>query len=164
MVRTFMFSILAIGEIVMADQMTNALALVGIPLGNVEIAQLPQQDDSSPDTLFLGVARALAVGNIGDLYSHFDANYFTSLTGYACLQDIPATAVSSFEATMHDSNLSNIVIMAYSTSTSNQFLRIDAILQENFTSRSLTEPLELTIEQQSANWKIVSYDDDNWDD
>lgn len=164
MVRTFMFSMFAIGGIAMADPMTNALALVGIPLGNAEIVQLPQQDDSSPDTLFLGMARALAVGDIGDLYSHFDSNYFSSLTGYACLQDIPATVASSFEATMHDSNLSNIIITAYSTSTSNQFLRIDAVLQENFTNRSLTEPLKLTIEQQSDNWKIVSYDDDTWDD
>lgn len=155
---------LATACVCFADPSTNVVALVGIPLRTAEIVLLPQQDDSSPDTLFLGVVRALVTGEIRDLFSHFDANYFADLTGYADLQSIPSSTDSSFASTMQDSAVSNIVITAFSTSVSNQFVRIDASLQENFSQRSVVEPLQLTLEQNAGIWKIVSYDDDKWDD
>ena len=64
---------------------------------------------------------------------------------------------------MQDTGFSNIVITAYSISSSNQFIHIEASLQESFSQRSLTENLKLLLIQDASNWKITRYDDDDWD-
>ena len=163
MVKSFIILAFAFAGICFADSVTNVSALVGIPLGNAEIAQMPERDGSSPDTVFLGTVKALQTGDLLDLYFHFDANYLTSLTGYADLQDIPAEMLSSFSVTMQDANFSNIVITAYTTFVSNQYVLVNASLQENFSHRSLTESLKLSLQQNGSIWKIVSYDDNDWD-
>ena len=100
MVKKNILCVLATTCVCFADPSTNVVALIGIPLRTAEIVLLPHQDDSSPDTLFLGVVRALVTGEIRDLFSHFDANYFADLTGYADLQSIPSSTDSSFASTM----------------------------------------------------------------
>lgn len=162
MVKHFVVLALASAGICLGDPLTNASALVGISLGSAQISQLPERDGSSPDTVFLGVVRALQTGELPDLYYHFQTNYLASITGYANLQDIPAETVSSFSMVMQDINFSNVIITAYSTSVSNQNVRINALLQENYSQRSLTEALKLALEQDDSTWKIVSYDDDDW--
>lgn len=164
MVKTLAFFWLTMVGVCIADPFTNAMSLVGVPLGFAQISALPVRDASSPDSVFLGIVRSLQTGEIVDLYYHFETNYLASITEYASYQSISVETASSFRTTMQDSSLSNIVIAAYSSSTSNQFIRINALLQENFSQRSIAEPLRLTLGQYSGNWKIVSYDDDNWDD
>lgn len=163
MVKSLILLALAFAEICFADPATNVSALVGIPLGNAEIAQMPECDGSSPDAVFLGTVKALQTGELLDLYFHFDANYLANLTGYTDLQDIPAEIVSSFSVTMQDANFSNIVITAYTSSVSNQCVLVNASLQENYCHRSLTENLKLSLQQNASTWKIVSYDDNDWD-
>lgn len=149
-----------------ADPLTNVTTLVGVPLTTNEIARIPPRDGASPDTVFLGVIRALQTGNLRDLYYHFETNYLFTIEGYYNVENVPAETVSSFRDIMNDSNFSNIVIMSFSTTVSNQVTRITATLKENFLSRTLLEPLAVSVRrnQESANWKIVSFDDDKWDE
>ena len=166
MVRIVMGTSWLISAMCFADPMTNATALVGASLTTNMIARLPSRDADSPDTVFLGVVRALRTGSLRDLYFHFDTNYLFTIAGHHNVEDIPDETVSSFHAVMSDSNFSNIVIMSYSTATSNQITRISATLKETYSCRTLIEPLVLSVRQGegSAKWKIVSYDDDKWDD
>ena len=166
MVRIVMAATLLINVICFADPMTNATALVGASLTTNSIARLPSRDAATPDTVFLGVVRALRTGSLRDLYYHFETNYLFTIAGHYNVEDIPDESVSPFRTFMTDSNFSNIVIMAYSTTVSNQITRITATLKENYSSRTLIEPLVLNVRQNdgSTNWKIVSYDDDKWDD
>lgn len=147
-----------------AEPLTNATALVGVQLTTNEIARLPSCDATSPDTVFLGTIKALRTGNLRELYYHFETNYLYSLTGYHDLQNIPNATISSFQTVMTDTNFSNVVIMAYSMANSNQVLRVTSSLQENYLSRTLTEPLILNLRSFPNGWKIVSYDDDKWDE
>ena len=147
-----------------AEPLTNATALVGVQLTTNEIARLPSYDATSPDTVFLGTIKALRTGNLRELYYHFETNYLYSLTGQYDLQSIPDATISSFQTVMSDTNFSNVVISAYSTANSNQVLRVTSSLQENYLSRTLTEPLILNLRSYPNGWKIVSYDDDKWDD
>ena len=144
----------------------NATSLVGVSLTTNAIAQLPSRDATSPDTVFLGVVRALRTGNLRDIYYHFETNYLFTIAGCYNVEDIPDESVSSFQTVMTDSNFSNIVIIAYSTTVSNRITRISATLKENYSCRTLIEPLVLSVQRNegSTNWKIVSYDDDKWDD
>ena len=147
-----------------AEPLTNATALVGVQLTANEIARLPSCDATSPDTVFLGTIKALRKGNLRELYYHFETNYLYSLTGYYDLQNIPNATISSFQTVMTDTNFSNVVIVAYSMANSNQVLRVTSSLQENYLSRTLTEPLILNLKSFPIGWKIVSYDDDKWDE
>ena len=147
-----------------AEPLTNATALVGVQLTTNEIARLPSCDATSPDTVFLGTIKALRTGNLRELYYHFETNYLYSLTGYYDLQNIPNATISSFQTVMTDTNFSNVVIVAYSMANSNQVLRVTSSLQENYLSRTLTEPLILNLKSFPHGWKIVSYDDDKWDE
>jgi len=166
MVRIVMATALLINAVCFADQITNVTSLVGASLSTNVIVQLPTRDAATPDTVFLGVVRALRTGNLRDLYYHFETNYLFTIAGQYNVENIPNEAVSSFRTAMADSNFSNIVIMSYSVMESNQITRITATLKENYTSRTLIEPLVLNVRpnQGSTNWKIVSYDDDKWDD
>ena len=147
-----------------ADQLTNVTSLVGMPLTTNEIVRLPSRDASSPDTVFLGAIRALRMGRLNDLYYHFETNYLFSLTGHYNSENIPPEMVSSFEAVMNDDNFSNMVVTAYSVLPSNQFVMVSASLQENYSSRALTEPIKLALRQVATGWKIVAYDEDKWDE
>lgn len=60
--------------------------------------------------------------------------------------------------------LSAAVVVAYSTLSSNQQVRVSASLQENFTVRTMTEPLSLTLRREATGWKIVAFDDDKWNE
>lgn len=148
----------------LADPLTNVNSLVGVPLTTNEIIQLPSRDAASPDTVFLGTVRALRMGCLRDLFYHFETNYLFNVTGCYNQDDIPLETVLSFQAVMNDDNFSNVVITAYSTATSNQFVRVAASLQENHISRTFIEPLSLTLHQSSSGWKIVAYDDDKWNE
>ncbi len=163
MVNLFLLLVVATVNICLADPVTNVSAIVGLPQGNAEISQFPQCDGSSPDTVFLGTIRALREGEFLDLCFHFETNYLFNVTGYANVQVIPASTVESFRTSMQDTGFSNIVITAYSISSSNQFIHIEASLQESFSQRSLTENLKLLLIQDASNWKITRYDDDDWD-
>lgn len=163
MVKRIMLAVSLAATICVAEPLTNVTALVGVPLTTNEICRLPSCDATSPDTVFLGTIKALQTGNLRHLYYHFETNYLFSLTGFYNSQSIPADTVASFQAVMCDTNFSNVVITAYSTATSNQFLRITSSLQENYTSRTLTEPLVLTLRKNANSWKIVAYDDNKWD-
>ena len=147
-----------------ADPLTNATALVGIQLTDNEIARLPSCDETSPDTVFLGTIKALRTGNLRELCYHFETNYLYPLTGYHDLQSIPDAIISSFQTVMTDANFSNVVIAAYSMVNSNQVLRVATSLQENYLNRTLTEPLILNLKLYPNGWKIVSYDEDKWDE
>ena len=150
--------------ICVAEPLTNATDLVGVQLTANEITRLPSCDATSPDTVFLGTIKALRTGNLRELYYHFETNYLYSLTGHYDLQSIPDATISSFQTVMADTNFSNVVISVYSTANSNQVLRVTSSLQENYLSRTLTEPLILNLRSCPNGWKIVSYDDDKWDD
>ena len=147
-----------------AEPLTNATSLVGVTLTTNEISRLPSCSAVSPDTVFLGTVKALQTGDLRGLYYHFETNYMFSLIGYNTPSNVPAGMVSSFRSAMSDGSFSNIVIAAYSTSVSNQLVRVSATLQENFVGRTLTEPLTLTLRQYVNGWKIVVYDDDKWDE
>lgn len=147
-----------------ATSVTNVQSIVGVPLGSAEIVGLPENDGSSPDTVFLGVVKALRAGELTALYFHFETNYLKSLTGLAGVQDIPAEDIDSFRTVMLDPCLSNIVITAYSASCNGQCATVEAALQENFAGRTLLDDVKLTLKHDSSGWKIISYDDDNWDD
>lgn len=147
-----------------ADPLTNVASLVGLPLTTNEITQLPSRDAASPDTVFLGTIRALRTGNLNDLFYHFETNYLFSLTGYYDPEDIPIEMSTSFQTVMCDAIFSNIVVIAYSVVPSNQFTRVSASLQENYSSRTLTEPITLALRQNTTEWKIIAYDDDKWDE
>ena len=148
----------------LAEPLTNATLLIGMSLTTNEIVRLPICDSTSPDTVFLGTVRALREGNLRNLYYHFETNYLFSLTGYHIHSNVPEETASSFHAVMSDAHLSNLVIVAYSVLSSNQFVRISASLQENYVNRTLSEPIALTLSQNQTGWKIISYDDDKWDD
>jgi len=147
-----------------AEPLTNATALVGVHLTTNEIARLPSCDATSPDTVFLGTIKALRTGNLRELYYHFETNYLYSLTGHYDSQGIPAEAAASFQTVMGDTNFSNVVITSYSMATTNQVLRVSSSLQENYTSRTLNTPFVLTLRANANGWKVVSYDDDKWDE
>ena len=147
-----------------AEPLTNATALVGVQLTTNEIARLPSCDATSPDTVFLGTIKALRTGNLRELYYHFETNYLYSLTGYYDSQSIPSETTASFQTVMGDANFSNVVITAFSVATSNQVLKVSSLLQENYTSRTLNTPFVLTLRANANEWKIVSYDDDKWDE
>lgn len=164
MVREFILLMAFATAPCFADPLTNVASLVGTPLTTNEIVQLPSRDASSPDTVFLGTIRALRMGRLNDLYFHFETNYLFSLTGHYNSENIPSEIVSSFEAVMSDDNFSNVVVTAYSVLPSNQLVRVSASLQENYSSRALTEPLTLSLRQVATGWKIVAYDEDKWDE
>lgn len=164
MVTRFFWAIMLTGGLCIAEPLTNAASLVGIPLGASEIFRLPSCDATSPDTVFLGTIKALQTGNLQHLYFHFETNYLFSLTGYSNSQGIPDETIASFQSSMSDANFSNMVITTYSLTTSNQFLRVASSLQEHYISRTITEPLTITLRQCTTGWKIVSYDDDKWDE
>ena len=147
-----------------AEPLTNATSLVGLSLTTNEVLRLPSCDASTPDTVFLGTVKALQMGNLRELYYHFEQNYLYGLTGHHDPSTVPEETVTSFQSVMMDSNFSNIVIAAYATSTSNQFVRVTASLRENYASRTLTEPLTLTLRNSTNGWKVVVYDDDKWDE
>lgn len=147
-----------------AEPLTNVTALVGVQLTTNEIYRLPSCDATSPDTVFLGTLKALRTGNLRELYYHFETNYLYSLTGFHDLQSIPGAVISSFRTVMTDTNFCSVVIAAYSMANSNQVLRITSSLQENYLSRALIEPLILNLRSYPNGWKIVSYDDDKWDE
>lgn len=148
----------------LAEPLTNATSLVGVALTTNEVLRLPSCDASTPDTVFLGTIRALRTGNLRELYYHFESNYLYGLTGHYNPSTVSAETVASFQSVMMDPNFSNIVIVAYATSISNQFVRVTASLRENYTSRTLTEPLTLTLCNNTGGWKVVVYDDDKWDE
>ena len=164
MVRIFFLLTSFTAATCFADPLTNVTPLVGMPLTRNEIVQLPSRDATSPDTVFLGAIRALRMGQLNDLYYHFETNYLFSLTGYYNLENIPMEMAASFQAAMCDINFSNIVVTSYSVMPSNQFTRVSASLQENYSSRTLTEPITLTLRQNTTGWKIIAYDDDKWDE
>ena len=163
MVKIVTLTALLTTAVGIAEPLTNATSLVGIALTANEVLRLPSCDASTPDTVFLGTVKALQTGNLRELYYHFEPNYLYGLTGYCNSLTVPAETVASFRSVMMDSNFSNIVITAYSISTSNQFVRITASLRENYTSRTLTEPLTLMLGNSTNGWKVVAYDDDKWD-
>lgn len=164
MVRRVVLMTSLMSMVCVAEPLTNATALVGVQLTTNEIARLPSCDATSPDTVFLGTIKALRTGNLRELYYHFETNYLYSLTGYYDLQNIPNATISSFQTVMIDTNFSNVVIVAYSMANSNQVLRVTSSLQENYLSRKLTELLILNLKSFPNGWKIVSYDDDKWDE
>lgn len=147
-----------------AGPLTNATSLVGVTLTTNELLQLPSCDASTPDTVFLGTVRALQTGNLRELYYHFEPSYLYGLTGYDNPSNVPAEIVASFQYVMSDTNFSHIVIAAYSTLTSNQLVRVAASLQENYTTRTLTEPMTLTLCNSTNGWKVVGFDDEEWEE
>lgn len=164
MVKRVMLMTSLMSMICVAEPLTNATALIGVQLTANEIARLPSCDATSPDTVFLGTIKALRTGNLRELYYHFETNYLYSLTGHYDLQSISDATISSFQTVMTDTNFSNVVIVAYSMANSNQVLRVTSSLQENYLRRTLTEPLILNLRAYPNGWKIVSYDDDKWDE
>lgn len=164
MVKIITLTVLLTTAVCIAEPLTNATSLVGVALTTNEVLRLPSCDASTPDTVFLGTVRALRTGNLRELYYHFEPNYLYGLTGHYNPSTVPAETVASFQSVMMDPNFSNIVIVAYATSTSNQFVRVTASLRENYTSRTLTEPLTLTLCNSTGGWKVVVYDDDKWDE
>ncbi len=164
MVKRVVLIISLMTTVCVADPLTNATALVGVQLTTNEIARLPSCDATSPDTVFLGTIKALRTGNLRELYYHFETNYLYSLTGHYDSQGVSAEAAVSFQTVMADTNFSNVVIMSYSVATSNQVLKISSSLQENYTSRTLNTPFVLTLRANANGWKVVSYDDDKWDE
>ena len=147
-----------------AEPLTNATSLIGVSMTTNEILRLPSCDASTPDTVFLGAVRALRTGNLRELYYHFDSYYLYGLTGYSNPLNVPSETVASFQSVMRDSNFSNVVIAAYSTSTSNQFIRVSASLRENYVSRTLLEQFTLTFRNCTNGWKIIAFDDDKWNE
>ena len=147
-----------------AEPMTNATALIGVPLSTNEIARLPSCNATAPDTVFLGVVRSMLTGNLQELCYHFDGDYISSLPLNFNPTNISEEMASSFREMMYKPDFSNLVVTAYSASPSNQHVRVTASLRENFTARTLTEPLSLTLKQDSTGWKIISYDDDKWNE
>jgi hypothetical protein len=141
---------------------TNAASLVGVPLTTNELLRLPPCDASTPDTVFLGTLRALQTGNLRELYFHFEPDYLHRLTGYRNPSEVSAEDEASFRALMSDTNFSHVVIAAYATSASNQFVRVAASVQENYTTRTLTENGTLTLCNGTNGWKIAVFDDDKW--
>lgn len=164
MVKKVVLTILLMSTVCIADSLTNASALVGVQLTTNEIARLPSCDATSPDAVFLGTIKALRTGNLRELYYHFETNYLYSFAGCYDAQSVPAETASSFQTVMTDAAFSNVVITAYSMAASNQFLRVSSLLQENYSSRTLTNPFVLTLHLGANGWKIVSYDDDKWDE
>ncbi len=164
MVKRVVLTILLMSTACVAEPLTNVTALIGVQLTTNEIARLPSCDATSPDAVFLGTIKALRTGNLRELYYHFETNYLYSLTGYYNSQSVPTENATSFQTVMIDTNFSNLVITAYSMATSNQVLRVSSSLQENYTSRTLNTPFVLTLRVNANEWKIVSYDDDKWDD
>lgn len=164
MVRIIVVNALLTTVVCIAEPLTNATSLIGASLTTNEVLRLPSCDASTPDTVFLGVVKALQSGNLRELYYHFDSNYLYGLTGYCNSLSVPAETLASFQSVMSDSNFSNVVIVAYATSTSNQFVRVSASLRENYTSRSVLEQFTLTLGNSTNGWKIISYDDDKWND
>ncbi len=149
---------------VVMEPLTNATALVGVPLSTNELARLPSCDASSPDTVFLGTVKALRSGNLRELYYHFETNYLFGLTGLCGTTNISEDVAASFGTVMNDSDFSNLVVVAYSTLSSNQQVSVSASLRENFTVRTMTEPLSLTLRREATGWKIVAFDDDKWNE
>lgn len=164
MVKIIELTVLLTATVCLAEPLTNATSLVGISLTTNELLQLPSCDASTPDTVFLGTVRALQTGNLRELYYHFEASYLHDLTGYSNPSNVPPETVASFQSVMSDTNFSHIVITEYSTSTSNQFVRVSSSLRENYTTRTLTEPMTLTLCNGTNGWKVVVFDDDKWDE
>lgn len=164
MVKKVVLAISLMSTVCIAEPLTNASDLVGVQLTTNEIARLPSCDATSPDTVFLGTIKALRTGNLRELYYHFETNYLYSLTGYYDPQGIPAETTSSFQTVMIDTNFNNVVISAYAMTNSNQILRVMSSLQENYSSRTLTGSLILNLRSYANGWKIISYDDDKWDE
>ena len=151
-------------SVCLAGPLTNATALVGVPLTTNEIFRLPSCDASTPDTVFLGTIKALQTGNLRELYYHFEPDYLHGLTGYSNPSNVPAETAASFQSVMGDTNFSHIVIDAYATSTSDRFVRVAASLRENYTTRTLSEPMALTLCNGTNGWKIAVFDDDKRDE
>ena len=169
MVKIIVLIALLTTAVCVAETLTNATSLVGVALTTNEVLRLPSCDASTPDTVFLGTVKALQTGNLRELYYYFEPNYLHSLTGHYNPSTVPSETVASFQSVMLDTNFSNIVIAAHATSTSNQVVRVAASLQENYTSRTLIEPLTLTLCNSTNGWKVVAYkvvayDDDKWDE
>lgn len=164
MVKYVMLALSFMSIVCMAEPLTNVAALVGVRLTDKEIARLPSCDSTSPDTVFLGTVKALRTGNLRELYYHFEANYLYSLTGLHDLKGVSEETASSFRSVMSDGSFSNIVIMAYSVTTSNHLLRVASSLRENYSCRTLENPFALTVRKTTSGWKVVSYDDDKWND
>ena len=164
MVTIVALTALFVASVCLAEPLTNATALVGIPLTTNEISRLPSCDASTPDTVFLGTLKALQTGNLRELYYHFEPDYLHGLTGYRNPSDVPAETAASFQSVMSDTNFSHIVIDTYATSTSDRFVRVAASLRENYTTRVLTEPMTLTLCNGTNGWKIAVFDDDKRDE
>ena len=106
----------------------------------------------------------MLTGNLQELCYHFDGDYISSLPLNFNPTNISEEVASSFREMMYKPDFSNLVVTAYSASPSNQYIRVSALLQENFSARTLTDPLTLTLRHYENGWKIVSYDDDKWDE
>ena len=128
-----------------AEPMTNSTALIGVPLSTNEVARLPSCNATAPDTVFLGVVRSMLTGNLQELCYHFDGDYISSLPLNFNPTNISEEVASSFREMMYKPDFSNLVVTAYSASPSNQYIRVSASLQENFSARTLTDPLSLTL-------------------
>jgi len=164
MVKVIMPIACLIFSFCVAEPMTNVTALIGVPLTTNEIARLPSRDAMLPDTVFLGVVKAMQTGNLRELCYHFDGDYLVSLPWSLNATNISEEIAASFHEMMVEPDFSNIVVTAYSASPSNQYMRVSASLQENFSARSLTDQLLMTLLHYDNGWKIVSYDDDKWDE
>ena len=143
---------------------TNVSVCVGAQWPSNFLAAVSARDSSTPETVFLGVVRALNTANLRDLYFHFETNYLYRLVGVYQVNELTEEMVSSFRSVMSDPVPTNIVIVAYSQTETNNARRVSATIRECYPRRTMQESFVLTLQQQPAGWKVISYDDDKWDD
>ena len=164
MVKVLMFIVWGASGICLATPLTNVTEVMGRPLSTLEFSRIQSCCAETPDSVFLGTVKALQTGCLKDLYFHFETNYLYELTGYYNPSNIPETTVSSFHSVMADADFSNVVVVAYSTTVSNLQTRVEASLRECYANRIVTENLSFVLRYGTAGWKIIVYDDDNWDE